>query len=64
MPHIKIYIRKGDKDKWFGIPNKAEFLHKAINNLEKQGDVKEVKHSRLETSVYCAHGYKDNCPFC
>lgn len=34
MPQRSVYIREEDEQKWKELPNKAEFIHNALNGVE------------------------------
>lgn len=56
MPHVNIWIRRGDYAKWQAIHDKPKFLHRAINSLE-DSDVGE-EQGEDDWYVEALKGYK------
>lgn len=52
MPDRSVYIRESDLEKWEALPNKAAFVHAALNRKDKGGrrplDYKDLKNKKYK----------------
>lgn len=48
MPQQTVYIRQDDLERWKQLPNKAEFIHNALNGIENGTGEPEDIEEQLE----------------
>lgn len=68
MPHVNVWIRKEDYDKWLSIDDKPRWLHDALSGTGKDYTKAVVERKKIEKIILgkpidyskdelCPHGY-------